>query len=824
MDKFTKNSNKNLLSYNWFNNLLKESQSAKEQALGLLGDKSKLQEIKQLVSRTQKPFRHYSYVSYLISKNTPINSLNQVINEVEKLFNENKIQNIKVNQSGITVIDSNNRKYNVDSFIKFQESIHAIESSYKPLVETTYNSLDEMKQKIFYKGDNITVYKADGPGDCITLGDGQSFCISRRDSRNMYYFYRNKYASTFYFVYDRNFIEDHPLSLVVVDVQSDQIQLTDKNNDTGTIDIYDTDTDSYLNYLRSKGVPLDKIINKPLTEEEIAENKKLSKKNEDLEWFKELTRKEKYKYISRYHKLTKEQFKEILNDKELINKYLSTGKALDTDDIKFLKNNSQLNIYKYAREKIIEQDKNLVVLSDNILFNKDLFNKDLNKALYYTAANNDNLETIKYLIEKGATDLSTALYNATENNNLEIVKYLVEKGATELNNALSNAAYNNNLEIVKYLVEEKGATNLNNALYYAAANNNSLEVVKYLIEKGATNLDQSLNNASTSNNLETIKFLIEKGATDLNKALNSAAYDNSLEAVKYLIEKGATELNNALSNAAYNNNLEIVKYLVEEKGATGFNSALDSALEDANYNNNLKTIKYLIERGANELDRTMEYAVYNNDLEMVKYLLEKGANNLNIALGYATETNNLEIANYLESIINKRQNIRAHSNWFIKTANKILPEDMIDNVKGLGNTPMGQNIDYMGFTVYMTPTEFLSLNPKREYSYEDIQKLLESGKKMSSPFLKCRYDENANTFKVYSHEGRGRMMALISMGKGNMAVPVQIFPTAPNKEIRARHLSEKILNSTFISDDEADSYYEFKPRRIILNNNTLALR
>ena len=79
---------------------------------------------------------------------------------------------------------------------------------------------------------------------------------------------------------------------------------------------------------------------------------------------------------------------------------------------------------------------------------------------------------------KTIDDLNKELYNASENNNLETVKYLVKKGATNLNGALQHAAYKNNLEMVKYLVE-KGATDLNKALSYASKNNN-WEIVKYL--------------------------------------------------------------------------------------------------------------------------------------------------------------------------------------------------------------------------------------------------------------------------------------------------------------------------------------------------------
>ena len=52
------------------------------------------------------------------------------------------------------------------------------------------------------------------------------------------------------------------------------------------------------------------------------------------------------------------------------------------------------------------------------------------------------------------------------------------KTIEELNKELNSASQNNNLETVKYLIE-KGATNLNNALFFASKNNNT-EMVNFL--------------------------------------------------------------------------------------------------------------------------------------------------------------------------------------------------------------------------------------------------------------------------------------------------------------------------------------------------------
>ena len=52
---------------------------------------------------------------------------------------------------------------------------------------------------------------------------------------------------------------------------------------------------------------------------------------------------------------------------------------------------------------------------------------------------------------KTIEELNKELYNASYNNNLEMVKYLIQKGAKDLNKALFNASKNNNLEMVNFI-------------------------------------------------------------------------------------------------------------------------------------------------------------------------------------------------------------------------------------------------------------------------------------------------------------------------------------------------------------------------------------
>jgi len=86
--------------------------------------------------------------------------------------------------------------------------------------------------------------------------------------------------------------------------------LTDADNSTGTIaKPFGDDADKYVDYLESKGVPVDKmLVNKPKTDEERKEDEMLGQENRDLEWFINLPIDYKSKYIGRGHLLTNAQF------------------------------------------------------------------------------------------------------------------------------------------------------------------------------------------------------------------------------------------------------------------------------------------------------------------------------------------------------------------------------------------------------------------------------------------------------------------------------------------------------------------------------------
>lgn len=150
-------------------------------------------------------------------------------------------------------------------------------------------------------------------------------------------------------------------------------------------------------------------------------------------------------------------------------------------------------------------------------------------ALKY-ASDEGRLEIVKYLVENGASVDAEVL---TITKNLEIFEYLLERGNLNINSvgylgmtALSLASIEyENLEMIKYLLEKGADINVKNedgstALMTASMYGN-LEIIKYLIENGA-DINSKDNDDSTAliyaskwGNLETVEYLVKNGA-DIN--------------------------------------------------------------------------------------------------------------------------------------------------------------------------------------------------------------------------------------------------------------------------------------------------------------------
>lgn len=250
-----------------------------------------------------------------------IRNITSVVNDYNQLEKMGKVKTIQLTKQGIVMGDT---IYN--DFIKFSEFIHGKMNELNRANQIKSNVAADFKadKKPIWSGNGIDIYDGLGVGKCISYtqgaltGKAYSFCIGQ-PANTMYQSYRDTKTSTFYFIVDRNhFAEDpdgsvnldDPLHIVVFDNTQHGVELTDANNTTGKIaEPFGDDADAYVEYLESKGVPVEKLlVNKPKTDDERKEDEMLGQRNSSLEWFIKLPMDYKSKYIGRGHVLTDDQF------------------------------------------------------------------------------------------------------------------------------------------------------------------------------------------------------------------------------------------------------------------------------------------------------------------------------------------------------------------------------------------------------------------------------------------------------------------------------------------------------------------------------------
>ncbi|WP_420571326.1 ankyrin repeat domain-containing protein [Kordia sp.] len=332
----------------------------------------------------------------------------------------------------------------------------------------------------------------------------------------------------------------------------------------------------------------------------------------------------------------------------------------------------------------------------------------------FWAAYRDNLEMMRFLVEKGAkTDIidshgySLANFAAvTGQVNPDLYNFCLTHGANfskETNNDGANALllvapFAKDFKIIEYFTS-KGIslkttdTNGNGVFNYAAKAGN-IPLMKRLIEKEidyktlSSEGENAIIFASRSlrrktNTLETFKYLVSLGiaANVTTKSgetpLHSLAYKSKDIAVfKYFVGEDVDvnqtnkDGNTALLLAAYENDIEIIDYLsTYTKNINHQNKEGRTALTNAVYRNSTKVIELLLNKGANldivdkEGNNLSYYLLKNfnpkkqeNFNEKLALLKAKGfdflkpQSNGNTLYHLALDTNNLALVKYVKSL------------------------------------------------------------------------------------------------------------------------------------------------------------------------------
>ena len=308
--------------------MIKESKQTEQMAMGVLR-RGNIETPEEVINKLKavdnsKNQKNLPFMAFFVATGTQdYNSFEEVFDKYTDLVEKNRVKPIQLSKkTGFKIGDKS-----FDEFLRFSEYIHGEYNKYSSSGKSSSAAADfKAETKPMWSGNGIEVYNADNVGKCIKYTQGHltgrsySFCIGQPGNTH-YQSYRDMKASSFYFIVDRNRFKKQengsvdlsdPLHIVVFDNTKHGVELTDADNRTGTIAEYDTE--GYISYLQSKGVPVGQMINRAKTPEEEEEQKLLGSPNRSLEWFMNLPIDMKSKYIGRGHPLTDEQFDYLLGE------------------------------------------------------------------------------------------------------------------------------------------------------------------------------------------------------------------------------------------------------------------------------------------------------------------------------------------------------------------------------------------------------------------------------------------------------------------------------------------------------------------------------
>ncbi len=637
----------------WF--IITESKEEKALALELAGNQDNYNELLKVIPQNQKDSDPLLLLaSYYLSQSKNINQTKRDIQNYIALLKNNKMPPIKVN------FQTKKPDAPFDSYLYWTQIMHGHQGEEQAKQAKKYipSDIDFQNEKPIATSPDglIKVYQANNPSQCIILGKGQKFCISQ-PGNTMWKTYRDDKYSSFYFVYDHSRNDD--LSIVVVDANKEGIELTDKVNKTGTAqnpnnpNQRDKNPDIYMRYLKSKGIDTNIFKNLPKTKEEIEEDKKLGKENEDLKWFISLSPQEKSSYIGRGHRLSNEQFDYIWDNKfySLLEQYVKTGALLNDYQIDKITTDKDLT-KNYIHNRIIAHHSENQESSPLNRKEYTLLNPQQQEKLYEDLPENRKLDRaisfgdfnlVKHLVEKGVEIPQSGVDAAAYYNDLNMLKYLVDKGATISDDTLENAASNGYSDIVKYLAEKGAAFGV--AVSNAALRGN-MDMVQYLIKKGAKVPDDIVGSAVSSDNLNLVKYFIDHGFKIPDRAITSAIAKSDDNILQYLLSKGAKIDNQAVGMAILYKKLKLANYFIDQ-GATIDNNAVNYAINIAEKDNDFSLIQYLLEKEAPITKQLIDYAIKNNKLNIIKDFIEKGSKINKDAAKSAIYANDINLLQFL---------------------------------------------------------------------------------------------------------------------------------------------------------------------------------
>ena len=533
----------------WF--LFVESKEEKALALELAGDA--LQELNSVIPQNQKDSDTLLLLAtYFYNKQKNLNQIKKDIQDYIALVKNNKMPLIKVN------LQNKSPDKPFDDYLHWTQVIHGhqAEESYKKAKKFKPSDIDFQNEKPIETSPDgkIRVYKSNSLQQCIILGRGQSFCISQ-PGNIAWKSYRDTKGSTFYFVYDDT--REDELGVVVVDAKNRGIELTDKRNTTGkTLDPFTgkitTDSNSYIKYLKEKGIDTSIFVNLPKTPEEIAEDKKLGETNKDLNWFIALSPTEKSNYIGRGHRITDEQFDYLWNNKfsSLLEQYVKTGLLLSVYQIDKIASNVDLR-KNYIHNRMIAQNNNgITITSEEFQYlNKEQINElsdESVKGIFDRAKNIDEIAKLIIQNKKELNDDNVEKLIMTADNKYEIAKLIIQnKKELTTENIIRMIDYAKNKDEMAKLLGSENISKipddriLNLTKYKTERTDELIKIfIQYKNELTADNINTFLKNAKNKNEIAKLIIQNKKEFTDYDIYVLLSWVENPDEIKRILQQQG----------------------------------------------------------------------------------------------------------------------------------------------------------------------------------------------------------------------------------------------------------------------------------------------
>lgn len=269
----------------------------------------------------------------------------------------------------------------------WKELENFLDANFPPEEEKVSSEEDEKEKLKVYDKDGVTIYHAKNPRQAQILGDGFTFCISRKGSGNMFSNYRLNYESSFYFVRLNNrsdakegsrFVD--PVHYIVLDINGDgRIQVTGADNGSQGNGTTFIDKERLMKNVPELKKPFEEGVfeKMPLTEKEKEKYKKFKKlsdtvnqgynKPEQIEPFKDefenLKYSEKKEYLQSGYEYPRNLFS--LLDKSLRADYLNNAPILNPETINQLtdsEKNRWITLLLRKNENTYNEEENLEYL------------------------------------------------------------------------------------------------------------------------------------------------------------------------------------------------------------------------------------------------------------------------------------------------------------------------------------------------------------------------------------------------------------------------------------------------------------------------------